>query len=53
VLGQHKLTNTDREKLTGRAARRTRYVYGVVCQCGACDALYIYRDGFSTFLCYR
>lgn len=53
MLGQHKLTNMDRDKLTGRAAKRTRAVHDAVCQCGACYALYVYRDGFSTFLCYR
>jgi hypothetical protein len=53
VLGQHELTDTDRDTLTGRAARFVSGVDGLVCQCGMCGALYIYRAGFSTFLCYR
>jgi ribosomal protein L34E len=53
VSGQHKLTRGDLEKLTGRAARVVRATGGLTCQCGFCSALYVYRDGFSTFLCYR
>jgi hypothetical protein len=53
VFGQTKLFGAERNELTGRAAKLVSGVDGVVCQCGTCRALYVYRDGFSTFLCYR
>lgn len=43
----------ERDNFSGRAAALLRGRDGLVCQCEMCNALYAYRDGFSTFLGYR
>lgn len=50
LQGQRKLTETERDRLTGAAfnAVAARFVTAYVCR--VCKAIYSYQDGFSTYI---
>jgi len=52
VADQHELTENEIGNLSARAAQQVRAKHGLAYECGICSAIYSYRHGFSTFICY-
>ncbi|HMI97290.1 MAG TPA: hypothetical protein VK479_12310 [Micropepsaceae bacterium] len=52
ILDQHELTENEIGNLSGHAAEQVRAKGGRTYECGICSAIYSYRHGFSTFICY-
>jgi predicted Zn-dependent peptidase len=52
VADQHALTENEINNLSARAAQQVRAKRGLAYECGICSAIYSYRHGFSTFICY-
>ena len=52
IADQHELTETEIGNLSGHAAQLVRARQGLSYECGICSAIYSYRHGFSTFICY-
>ena len=53
IADQHELTEAEIGNLSGHAAQKVRAKGGRAFECGICSAIYSYRHGFSTFICYR
>jgi hypothetical protein len=52
IADQHELNENDIGNLSGHAAQHVRAKRGLAYECGICSAIYSYRHGFSTFICY-
>jgi len=52
LADQHELTENEIGNLSGHAAQQVRAKGGLAYECGICSAIYSYRHGFSTFICY-
>jgi len=52
IADQHELTEAEIGNLSGPAAQKVRAKGGRAFECGVCSAIYSYRHGFSTFICY-
>ena len=52
IADQHELTEHEIGNLSAHAANQVRAKGGLAFECGTCSAIYSYRQGFSTFLCY-
>ena len=52
IADQHELTEEEIGNLPERAAQKVRAKGGRAFKCSICSAIYSYRHGFSTFICY-
>jgi hypothetical protein len=52
IADQHELTEEEIGNLSGQAAQQVHAKGGRAFDCGFCSAIYSYRNGFSTFICY-
>jgi hypothetical protein len=48
--GQRKLSETERDKLTGTVFEAAAARFATVYVCKLCAAIYVYQDGFSTYI---
>jgi hypothetical protein len=52
IIDQHELTENEIGNLSVHAVDQVRAKGGRAFECGICSAIYSYRHGFSTFICY-
>ena len=52
IADQHELSEEQIGNLPGRAVQQVRANGGRAFKCDICWAIYSYRHGFSTFVCY-
>ena len=50
TTGQRKLTEVERDKLTGVAWKAVAARFETAYVCKQCGAIYSYQDGFSTYI---
>lgn len=50
TTGQRKLTETQRDRLTGLAWKAISARFETAYACKVCGAIYSYQDGFSTYV---
>ena len=52
LTDQHELSETEIGNLSVHAAQQVRAKSGLAYECGICSAIYSFRHGFSSFICY-